>query len=64
MTIASPTPVSMDKNHHAEDIFTLGAKSGMRAINVQTRPTPMTTAPKRRRRSAGIGQEYGGKPPS
>lgn len=62
MTMARPTPVSMDRNHQADGSVTEGNTRGVSAIRVQRIPMTVTTAPARSSRSPGA-EEGATKPP-
>lgn len=51
MTIARPTPVSIDKNHHTPDRRTSGMNKGVKATRAHPRPMMVMTSPARRSRS-------------
>jgi len=51
ITIARPTPVSIDKNHHTPDRRTWGRNKGVNATRAHPRPMMVMTSPARRSRS-------------
>jgi len=51
ITIARPTPVSIDKNHHTPDRRTPGRNKGVKATRAHPRPMMVMTSPARRSRS-------------
>ena len=48
ITIARPTPVSIDKNHHTPDRRTSGRNKGVMATRAHPRPMMVMTSPARR----------------
>ena len=51
ITIARPTPVSIDKNHHTPDRRTPGRNKGVKATRAHPRPMMVIMSPARRSRS-------------
>ena len=51
ITIARPTPVSIDKNHHTPDRRTSGRNKGVKATRAHPSPMMVITSPARRSRS-------------
>lgn len=51
ITIARPTPVSIDKNHHTPDRRTWGRNKGVKATRAHPRPMMVIMSPARRSRS-------------